>query len=171
MLVAALALALQPVEPAQDRLAPLRFLSGKCWRGTFGDGPAYDVMCAETMPGGHLRTRHVVRGVDTDYRGETLYHFDGRAQAIRFAYYASSGGVTEGETELLPDGSLRFIEARYQYPDGRYQRVRGRTLMLEDGTFRTESAMFRDGAWVEQPVLDMVPIDCADWDAVLAGCD
>ncbi|WP_265569867.1 SRPBCC family protein [Sphingomicrobium nitratireducens] len=155
----------------EDRLAPLRFLAGKCWRGTFGDGPAYDVLCADDMAGGHLRTRHLVRGVDTDYRGETIYHFDGEAQAIGFTYYASSGGVTEGLTSLEDDGSLRFLEARYQYPDGRFHRVRGRTMRLADGTFRTESAMMREGEWEEQPILDMRPIACADWDAVEKGCD
>lgn len=154
-----------------DLLAPLRFLSGKCWRGTFGDGPAYDVMCAENMPGGHLRTRHLVRGVDTDYRGETIYHFDGESGQITYTYFASSGGVTRARAILEADGSLRFPEARYLYPDGTFHVVRGRTLQLEDGTFRTESAMMRDGQWEEQPTLDMTPIACADWAAVVAGCD
>lgn len=128
-------------------------------------------MCAENMPGGHLRTRHLVRGVDTDYRGETIYHFNGEKQAIAYTYYASSGGVTEGMTELQADGSLLFPDARYLYPDGTFHVVRGRTLQLEDGTFRTESAMLREDGWEEQPILDMTPIDCADWAAVEAGCD
>ena len=173
----ALALAIASAQPADDvqatndLLAPLRFLVGKCWRGTFGEGPAYDVMCAEEMPGGFIRTRHAVRGVEADYRGETIYHHDGAFDAIGFTYFASSGGVTQGVTEHMADGSLRFLDSRYQYPDGSYHWVRGRIAENENGTFATHSAILRADGWEEQPLLVMHQVACADWAAVEAGCD
>ncbi|MEZ5708974.1 MAG: hypothetical protein R3E02_06255 [Blastomonas sp.] len=63
-------------EPA-DPLAPLRFMEGACWLAEFPGGTHADVQCYEPAVEGHfLRSRHIVRGTDPAYWGETLYFVD-----------------------------------------------------------------------------------------------
>ena len=167
MIFAAL-LFVQP--PMDDPLAPMRFLSGRCWRGQFGSSAAYDVMCAEDMPGGHIRARHLVRGIDGDYRGETIYFHDAERQLIRFHYYTSLGAIQQGVVTV--DGD------RFQIDPIRHVRADGTVLQLsatgertEEGSYRTTTRFWGAGKWGDASVVTMQSIDCANWAAVEAGCD
>lgn len=94
-------------------LAPLKFLGGYCWNGTFADGKTTDEHCYEWVYGGKfLRDRHVVRGGEQPYQGETLYFWDGELKAIAYIYFNSDGGVSRGT--LKADGDqLLFPAERY----------------------------------------------------------
>ena len=162
---------ISPEMDAGDPLEALRFLVGKCWRGQFGDGPAYDMMCAEAMPGGHIRSRHVVRGVPTDYRGETIYYFDGERQKIRYHYYTSLGALAQGDIAVQPDGALRFDNGRYAFPDGKSLSMRGSQKRLSDGGLAHENWLLKDGKWEKQEPMTLYPSACGDWAAVEAGCE
>lgn len=151
-------------------LDALRPLAGSCWRGTFGDGPAYDVMCVEEMTGGFLKSRHVVRGIDGSYSGETIYYADPANGETRFTYFTSLGAIQRG-TIRLNDGQIEFPQMDYVARDGARQQMRGIGEFLEDGRYRATTSRLRDGEWEEPSVLTMARIECADWDAVMAGCD
>lgn len=94
----------------RPELAPLEFLAGGCWTGVFPGSETYDVHCYEPVFGGKfLRDVHAVpQGADV-YRGETLYHWDGEAGEIRYRYYSSLGGISEGTA--VPEGE------RIRFPD------------------------------------------------------
>ena len=117
--------------------APLAFLVGGCWRGTFADGKTTDFRCVEPVFGGKfLRERHVVgRPGRDDYHGEALYHWDAKDQKIRYTYWNSSGGVSTGTMEV--EGTHRVFPAEsYKGPDGRMRE------------FRTSWHVISDAAWV-----------------------
>ncbi|MEA3018203.1 MAG: hypothetical protein QOI38_2925 [Sphingomonadales bacterium] len=114
------ALLLLSHEPQLRReLEPLSFLVGHCWRGTLPGGNE-DVHCFESVYGGqHVRDRHEVTGGAEIYRGETLYSWDGAANAVSYTYWNSLGGVSRGTMRALPDGRLDFGAESYTDPEGR----------------------------------------------------
>ena len=111
-LLSLLPLALGQRPPADallpDALQPLQFLVGSCWSGKFKNG-ATDTHCFEPVFGHFIRDRHEVVGDKDAYRGETLYRWDAKERVIRFTYWNSSGGVSEGTARSV-DGDLVFPE-------------------------------------------------------------
>ena len=113
----------------RQELAPLAFLIGHCWRGTFANG-AVDTHCFEPVYGGqHVRDRHKVEGAGRVYQGETLYSWNG--SRIDYTYWNSSGGVSRGSVAPR-QGVLGFGDEVYLGPDGkettvstRWERVGG----------------------------------------------
>lgn len=104
---------------AESPLAPLAFLAGHCWVTTFSGGRETDVHCYEWMHEGmQLRDRHVVRGDAPEYRGETVYAYNGERRRVEFRYWNSIGGQSDGYLEVAPDGTLRFLDDRYVGRDG-----------------------------------------------------
>lgn len=102
-------------DPATGPFAPLAFLAGSCWQGTFPDGKATDEHCFEwAYDGAFLRDRHVVR--PGTYQGETLYAADRKTGALSFTYWNSLGQVMTGTVETRGD-TLRFPQ-RTEGPDG-----------------------------------------------------
>lgn len=116
--LAALALAAAEPPPLRQGLEPLAFLVGHCWRGTFANGEQ-DTHCFEGVYSGqHVRDRHEVTGGARAYRGETLYSWDGTANAVTYTYWNSQGGISRG-TMRPRDGRLDFGEESYTDPQGR----------------------------------------------------
>lgn len=133
-----------PAEP----LAPLRFLAGYCWNGTFANGKTTDEHCYEWVYGGKfLRDRHVVRGGAQPYQGETLYFWDGEAKAIAYIYFNSDGGVSRGTLQTEGD-QLLFPAERYS--EGGKTREFSTTI-TRDGELGYASITheLKDGARVE----------------------
>lgn len=100
-LLLALALRVDPPVRAEpgDQFAPLAFLVGSCWVGTFPDGKQTDEHCFEWVHGRRfVRDRHVVRG-GAAYEGETVYSWDAKAGRIVYYYWASSGNTSQGRVE------------------------------------------------------------------------
>lgn len=95
-------------EAPQDGLAPLAWLAGSCWTGTFADGETRDLVCYEWMLGGRfLRSRHRVIGGEGPYSGETILARNPTSGRLEFTYFNSPGGIIRGEIEPTADG-LRF---------------------------------------------------------------
>lgn len=124
MIIATLAgLALATNTPTlRPELAPLDFLVGHCWRGTFASGEV-DTHCFEPVFGGqHVRDRHEVTGGERPYSGETIFSWDAAARAVAFTYWNTSGGISRG-TMRLEGGRLVFGDETYRGPDGREMRI------------------------------------------------
>jgi hypothetical protein len=91
-----------------DKLQPLSFLAGSCWKGTFTDRPATDEHCFEWIMGGRfLRDHHVVRGDSVPYEGETTYAWDAAEKRITYWYIALPGYYSHGNVEAA-DHALVF---------------------------------------------------------------
>ncbi len=105
--------------------APLAFLAGSCWKGTFPNS-ATDEHCFTWIYGGKfLRDRHVVhRDGRPDDRGESIYLWDEARHQLRYVYIESAGGFAEG-TVTAEDGVLVFPATRYT-EDGKDQTYRSR---------------------------------------------
>ncbi|MCM8557752.1 SRPBCC domain-containing protein [Sphingomicrobium sediminis] len=165
-----LAAAVEPT-PEVDALKAMAPLVGSCWRGQFSGGAAYDIMCVETMPGSHLRSRHIVRGAASDYRGETVYFRDPEAGIARFHYYTSLGAFSDGDIMLAEDGTLLFENIRHRTAEGSILDIYGTGRFDEEGRWVATTSIYADGAWPEPSTIVMKRIDCENWDAVEAGCD
>ncbi|MEX2270452.1 MAG: hypothetical protein WD690_03215 [Vicinamibacterales bacterium] len=103
-------------------LKPFKFLVGSCWTGAFASG-AKDMHCFESLYGGHfVRDRHRVSGAAKPYEGETLYRWDAGTGTIRYAYYNSDGGVSEGTAQA--DGTALMFPETHRDPAGNIQEYR-----------------------------------------------
>ncbi len=105
--------------PPEADLAPLEFLVGSCWLGTFPDGKKTDEHCFEWMlERKFIRDRHVVRGGEP-YQGESVLGWDSNAKRLGFWYWNSDGLLTTGTIRYTPEGIV-FPE-RYTTPKGEVQ--------------------------------------------------
>ena len=93
---------------AMDKLEPLAFLAGSCWKGTFAGRPVTDEHCFAWVYGGRfLRDHHVVRGDSVPYEGETTYAWDAQQKQIAYWYIALPGFYSHGNVDAT-DGALLF---------------------------------------------------------------
>ena len=135
-LLAALALAAE--QPKLDPpLAPLGFLLGHCWEGSFPTGER-DRHCFEPVYGGrHVRDVHEVTGPKGVYRGETVY--SGEGDRATYTYWNSLGGVSRGT--MRPAGErLDFGDETYKGPDGREIAISTHWRRVGDDAFEAVSA-------------------------------
>lgn len=136
-----------PAAAADDPLGPMQFLVGSCWKGDFPGGRGVtDTHCLEAAYGGRfVRDRHVVEGAGQPYSGETLYRWDAAAKTIRYAYYASDGGHSDGTARAI-NGGLAFAD-NYLGPDG--ARLTMRASWMRDGAdaYLATTEALEGGAW------------------------
>jgi hypothetical protein len=131
-------------------LAPLAFLAGHCWVTTIDDGRETDTHCYEWMHDGlQLRDRHVVRGDKPDYRGETVYAYNGERKRVEYRYWNSIGGQSDGYLELAPDGTLQFLDDRYVGADGVPYVFASEITRPGDSSYRIVTRMKQGDAWQE----------------------
>jgi hypothetical protein len=140
-----------------DHFAPLAFLAGECWKGSFPDGKATDEHCFEWMFGGKfLRDRHVVEGRETPYQGETIYAWDPARNAIVYWYVNSDGGFSTGALHVEGD-SLVFPDETY-VNEG--VELRFRSVWRRDGSdayvAKTEQKV--GDAWREAWTVRFIPV-------------
>jgi hypothetical protein len=114
LLLALPALGTSPAAP----FAPLAFLAGHCWRGTFADGHTSDEHCFSWVYGGKfLRDQHTVRAPGRpDAVGESIYLWDATAQQLQYLYIESGGGFSRGTVTHQGD-TLVFPPAPFHGPD------------------------------------------------------
>jgi hypothetical protein len=104
-------------QQSPTKFRPLAFLVGSCWIGTFPDGKRTDEHCFEwVFDRAFVRDRHVVRGDETPYEGESLFWWNAKAGRLAFWYWNSQGGVSEGSADVTSEG-LVFPE-RYTTDSG-----------------------------------------------------
>ena len=86
--------------PEIDRFAPVSGLAGRCFVGEMPEAKARDTHCWEwVLSERFLRDRHQVVGPNGLYQGETFYGLDAATGILRFWYFNSLGGVSEGSVE------------------------------------------------------------------------
>jgi hypothetical protein len=137
--------------PVETALAPLAFLAGHCWVTQVGEGGT-DTHCYEWMHGGRqLRDRHVVRGKDPDYFGETIYAYNGERERVEYRYWNSLGGVSDGRVAVAADGALEFLDDRYVGADGAVYLFASEMRQPADGKYRFVSRVKDGEAWKEMP--------------------
>lgn len=130
-------------------LSPLGFLAGHCWVTRVSDGET-DTHCYEWMHGGQqLRDRHVVRGKNPDYLGETVYAYNGERKRVEYRYWNSLGGQSDGYVAVADDGRLQFLDDRYVGPDGVVHVFSSEMTRPGDGQYRMVSRYKEGEAWKE----------------------
>jgi hypothetical protein len=93
---------------ASDKLQPLGYLAGSCWKGTFTGRAITDEHCFTWMYGQRfLRDHHVVRGDSVPYEGQTTYAWDAQQKRIVYWYIALPGFYSHGNVDAA-DGALVF---------------------------------------------------------------
>ena len=134
-----------PAASPAAHFAPMEFLVGSCWVGTFPDGKQTDEHCFEWLHDRKLiRDRHVVRG-GRPYEGESIYAWDPKARRLHFAYWSSAGQLTTGHVEPGAEG-LVFPE-RYTTPKGEVEMRAVWTRTGPDG-YRVVQRQRADSGWV-----------------------
>jgi uncharacterized protein YndB with AHSA1/START domain len=139
-MIISMALALMAAQPAAVRqgLEPLQFLIGHCWQGRFPTGEV-DTHCFDSVyDGQHIRDRHEVTGGRRRYRGETIYSWDGAANAVTYTYWNTSGGVSRG-TVRVDGGQLNFGDETYRGPDGREFTLSTKWRRLEGNAYESQT--------------------------------
>jgi hypothetical protein len=151
--VALLLLAARTADAQQAPLAPLEFLVGHCWIGTFPDGKATDEHCFEWMyDRKFIRDRHVVRGGDP-YSGETIYMWDAAAKRITFQYYSSAGFVIPGTA--IPSAEGIEFPHRQKTAAGEVDAKAVWTRLGTDGYRVWQGQKNADGTWKTLWTMDL----------------
>jgi len=148
----ALAVAGGAGSPSQ-KLAPMAFLAGQCWRGTMPDGKTTDTHCFDWLLNGHyLRDHHVVRSTGRpDYVGESLYYFDYERKQVAYIYYENAGNYSRG-LMMGDDKRLVFPDAQFVMPNSKLT-YRANWTRLDDNSYQATSEFLKGGKWeLEQTV-------------------
>ncbi len=128
-----------------ERFAPVGELAGRCWVGRLGEGKGRDVQCFDwAIDGRFLRNRHRLTGPGGVYQGETLYGWDPGQGVLRYWYFTSLGGVSEGTVERQGEGWV--FRERYRGSEGEMEL---RTAFSRDGddAFSVDTRVLREGRW------------------------
>jgi hypothetical protein len=135
-----------------ERFAPVAGLAGSCWAGVFPGTEARDVHCWEwALDGAFLRDRHEVTSPGGRYAGETFYGWDEAAGVLRFWYFNTLGGVSEG-TVRHRDGVWLFDE---EYRGGeRELELRTSFEQPADDAYRVVIEQRTDSGWEERTRVD-----------------
>ncbi len=126
--------------PAVSPLAPLAYLAGSCWKGTFAGRNVTDEHCFEWIYNGRfLRDHHIVVGDSVPYEGETTYTWDPGQKQIVYWYIALPGFYSHGSVEsngdaLLFHDNLRIEDARELRTTWRRSGADTYTVYVEDVT-------------------------------------
>ena len=99
---------------ADDAFAPMAFLAGHCWKGTFPGSTVTDEHCFSWIyDGKFLRDVHVVRAEGKpDSGGESIYWWNSATSQVEYVYIETAGGFSRG-TMTPKAGALLFPAADY----------------------------------------------------------
>lgn len=140
----------QPSVEQAARFAPVGELAGACWESPM-PGDARDVHCYEwTLDGAFLRDTHEVVGPRGRYAGEAIYGWDTERGVLRYWYFNTLGGVSEGEARR--DGDTWTFSETYR---GGGKVLEFRTTQTRPGpdSYERVTEELRDGAWKAAPPL------------------
>jgi hypothetical protein len=137
------ALSAAPIEG----LAPMAFLAGHCWKGTFPGTDKTDEHCFTWLYDGKaLRDVHTVRAPGVaDYTGETTYYWDSAARRVEFLYIENLGGVSRGTMESTAD-ALVFPPTQY-VGGGSAMTYRTRWTRIGDEAYEAWSEIQDKSTW------------------------
>jgi len=132
------------------RLAPLKPLLDKTWRGAFPESkpekPVVDVSRFESALNGQaVRNLHSIN--DGEYGGETVIVWDQEKQGLVFYYFTTAGFYTTG-TMRAEDGALVSHEVVKGEADG-VSEVKAVFRLLPDGRLHVKTQYLKQGKWVD----------------------
>ena len=154
LLLSALALD-APAPGAPNPLQPLQFLVGHCWSGELPRGMGRDTHCFEPMYGGKfIRDKHVVKGKNGDYLGETIYGFDARSKQIAYWYFSSDGDIDQSSVLPVADG-FDFPERHLTQPQDVVMRTHWKRLG-DNGYEAINERKDAEGKWEVEWKVDYV---------------
>jgi len=148
--MASAAFAAEAPKPAlAPHFAPIDYLVGHCWRARFPNGQ-HDVQCYEVLYGGKLvQSKHVVDSTPA-YEGVALFTWDDAHDRLRFHYFNSDGGLSEGHFVPGDKPGEMSIPETHVTDDGR-------TIVMEtlyrregDAAYRVITREKTDKGWVER---------------------
>ena len=131
-----------------EAYAPLAFLVGHCWKGTFPGGSVTDEHCFSWIYGGRfVRDRHVLHrgGGRPEDRGESIYLWDAGTKELQYLYIESGGGFMRGTVTPTAD-ALVFPAARYS-EGGQEQMVRSRWQRSGGDAYEVATEFQVKGQW------------------------
>ncbi len=158
-LAAVLAIASANADTTPDYFKPFEYLVGHCWTGTFPGGKATDTHCYEWMLGREfIRDRHVVKSEGPDYSGEAVYYLDGATKTVKYRYWNSDGGMSDGAFEV--DGNLaRVSEDIYRGKDGKVQRFQVDIERLSDTQYLKRTRYWDGKTWKDTGLITFTRVD------------
>jgi hypothetical protein len=130
--------------------APLAFLIGHCWQGTFPDSTVTDRHCFSWVYGDKfVRDQHVVHTGDgkPDSLGETVYVWDGESRQLQYLYIESAGGFARGT--VSSEGATLTFPATTYLEKGEKQTYRSRWLRTGADGYDVKTEFLQKGHWVE----------------------
>lgn len=136
--------------------APLAFLAGHCWKGTFPDGKQTDEHCFAWVYGGKfLRDVHTVQGAGhPDFHGESIYFWNSGTKELEYLYIEDHGGFSRGVVGTVPD-ALVFPPTSY-VEDGKTQTYRSRWQRAGENAYDVLTEFKSGEGWVDGFKLHMV---------------
>jgi hypothetical protein len=138
------------------KFAPLEFLIGSCWRGTFPGSTQTDEHCFEwVFDHKFIRDRHVVRG-GGPYGGETIYFWDPAANHIGFSYWNTEGQMMSGHLVSSTVDTLTFATT-VTMPAGPAE-LRTTWVRLGSDGYRARELQRVGDAWKELFAIEMTRV-------------
>jgi hypothetical protein len=138
-----------PAAAAPDAgFAPLAFLVGHCWKGTFSDGKTTDEHCFSWIyHGKFMRDRHVVHSPGAaDGFGESIYVWDAAAQQLQYLYIESGGGFSRGT--VAAEGTTLVFPASTYSEGGKTQTIRSRWARAGGDAYDVSTEFQGKDGWV-----------------------
>lgn len=137
-----------PAAAPDAGFAPLAFLVGHCWKGTFSDGKTTDEHCFSWIYHGRfIRDRHVVRSPGApDGFGESIYLWDGAAQQLQYLYIESGGGFSHGT--VAAEGTTLVFPASTYSESGKTQTIRSRWARSGSDAYEVNTEFQGKNGWV-----------------------
>lgn len=130
--------------------APLAFLIGHCWKGTFADSSMTDQHCFSWVYGDKfVRDQHVLHagGGKPDAQGETIYLWDATSRQLQYLYIESAGGFAHGTVSAKGD-ALVFPAAAF-VEKGEKQTYRSRWQRSGADGYDVKTQFLHKGHWAE----------------------
>lgn len=166
--IAASLLAAPVAAEEADWTAPFAPLLGRCWTGEFPGGKARDTHCFRLVAGGnYIEDRHIVGGATEPYGGISYYRRDAASGTIRYHYFASDGGYSEGRAVPVA-GGIDFPDEDYVGPAGKKMAIRNKLRFDPAGGYTAESESRDGGAWKPLFAMRFSAIGPAPADATLS---
>ena len=143
-------------QPSSSPFAPLEFLIGSCWAGTFADGKTIDTHCFDWfLDRKFVRDHHVVGSPPQQYEGESTYAWDASAKRLIYRYVSNAGLLLDGTMEQR--GNQVVSLAQYAGAKGPVS-VRAVWTRIGDSAYRAESFEKAGDDWKPMFTVEYHPV-------------
>ncbi|MGJ8663631.1 MAG: hypothetical protein ACSHWU_08270 [Marinicella sp.] len=143
----------------EQRFGLLNDLAGHCYQASFPDGEKIDTHCfSEKYNGAFIVDDHVVCGKGEPYYGETWYAAEGENKAVKFRYFNSLGGVSEGPVSFQ-ESQIVFPEEKYR--SGSEETTYKTVWTVAEKQYTSDMVQLQESKW--QPVWQML-FKQVDWE-------